>query len=127
AVPAHDGCRNFVADGEAKQRRMARTPRSLLSDPRDDGADAITLIEERHVLLPGKAGHDVQPAPLSLPEKPNARFRIRANRVEPALGHRGEVTANLPMRAEADAVFVLSERAVRNPAKPQASIGHCGE
>ena len=45
---------------------MAGTRRSLLTDLHGDGGNAIALVEERHVLFPGKAGHDAQPASLGL-------------------------------------------------------------
>src|SRR3712207_8602963 len=52
-----------------------------------DRALRRAVVEERHVLLPGEAGHDVESVLLGEVEDPARRGRVRAHGVDAALGH----------------------------------------
>ena len=59
-----------------------------------DGSRSPALLEKIDVLLPGYADHQAQPVFRSRVEQPRRRKRVRAQRVESALRHVGEVAGD---------------------------------
>ena len=60
AVPSHDGCRDFVPDGVAENRRMPRTGAHAGPQPLLDPPGQRAILQEGDVLLPGQADHHME-------------------------------------------------------------------
>ena len=93
---------------------MTGTATNGLADARLDAAYRAGIVQERHVLLPRKPDHDVEPVARCQIEQPGGRHRVRAHRVEAVLGHGPEVVLDPRFIVVLATAGVRPERAVGN-------------
>ncbi len=121
-VPPDDRRRDLVPDRVHQDRRVAGTAADRRADPLLDGVAPRGLVQEGHVLLPGKADHDPQPVSLGRIEKPARRHRVGAERVEAVGGDGYEIALDLVAGAVLVPVCVRPEGPVRGPAHQQLLV-----
>ena len=122
SVPPDDRRRDLVPDRVHQDRRVAGTAADRRADPPLDGVAPRGLVQEGHVLLPGKADHDPQPVSLGRIEKPAWRHRVGAERVEAVRGDGYEIALDLVAGAVLVPVCVRPEGPVRGPAHQQLLV-----
>ena len=91
AVPPHDAGRNLVAERHHQHRGMAAELAHLRNDVAPDSRCELPVVEKRHVLGPGQAGHDPQAVTRGFVEKISARRRVRADGIDADVRHEAEV------------------------------------
>ena len=101
---------------------MAGTAADRRADPLLDGVAPRGLVQEGHVLLPGKADHDPQPVSLGRIEKPARRHRVGAERVEAVGRNGGEVPLDLVAATVLVSERIRAKRSVGGPAHQQLLV-----
>ena len=113
-MPAHDTGGNLVAEREHQHRGMM----AKLAHPAEKlAANTLperSIVEERHVLRPGKAHHHPQAVPRGFVEQIAPRRCVDADRVQAEPRHQTKVLGDLAHRRELIPLGVGRKRAIRH-------------
>ena len=118
-MPAHNGSRNLVANGVAKNRRMAGAGADFRAHHLFNGTRAPAIIEKGHRAFHRQPGHDPQPMLLRLVQQPVRRRRVGANSVHPVGRHPSKVALHHLRLREFLALLIGTKGAVSDPADIQ--------
>src|SRR5262249_11119397 len=102
-------------NGVAENSRMARTSSHSGTHAIGNCAAPPGLIQERDVLFPRQADHDVQAEFVRLIQNPRGRYTISPDSVDSVCGHAFEVSRHLARVRIFASILARSERPVRNP------------
>ena len=119
AMPAHNGSRNLVANGVAKNRRMAGAGADLSPHHLFNGTSAPAIIKKGHRAFNRQPGHDPQPVLLRCVQQPARRRRVRANSVHPVGGHPSKIALHHLRLRELLALLIGAKGAVSDSADIQ--------
>ena len=119
AMPAHNGSRNLVAYGVAKNRRMAGAGADFRAHHLFDRARALAIIEKSHRAFDRQPGHDPQPMLLRRVQQPARRRRVGANRVHAVGRHPSKVALHHLRLWEFLTPLIWAKGAVSDPADIQ--------
>lgn len=111
-VPTDDGRGNLVADGVSENRWVANNGANFVDESVLDRGHPPLVIEERDVLFPRQADHDVKPMSVGKIEEPAGRDGVNPQRVKLRGAHGGKVALDYPCVGKIKAVSVGLERAV---------------
>ena len=122
AVPAGDLRTDFVADRVAEDGRVTRARCHHPADAPFDRTATPAVLEKRHMVLPWKANHHVQPTLLGSVEQPSRRHRVCAYGVDPVRRHLCEVARDHLTLRVVETLGVATECPVGHAAHIQLAI-----
>ena len=127
AMPAHDGGRDLVADGVAKERGVTGAHARARSHAIEDGEGPPGVVQKGDVLFPRHAHQHGEAVGLGGVEQIGRGHGVGANCVEAVGRHQGEVPGQAFPRWVFPAARVGAKRTIRHAAHPELGVAQSQE